>query len=140
MNSLRRLTALGIGAMALIVLPAVAVVYFFAGAANAGAFAYGVGIGVVVFTAIALTVSLMTGPTTGTRMLFGGLVYVGRLGFAALAIGVPVALAGWPVVWIICGFAVVYAVENVTVLAVLGMTKSPVSELQGEDAKRRVEA
>lgn len=140
MSSLRRLTALGIAAMAVIVLPAVAVVYYFSGATNAGAFAYGVGVGVAVFTAIALTVYLMTGPTTGLRMVAGGLVYVGRLGFAALAIGVPVLVAGWPVVWIICGFAVVYAVENVTVLVVLGMTKSPASSLQGEDAKRRVEA
>ncbi len=140
MSSLRRLTALGIAAMAVIVLPAVAVVYYFSGATNAGAFAYGVGVGVVVFTAIALTVYLMMGPTTRLRMVAGGLVYVGRLGFAALAIGVPVLVAGWPVVWIICGFAVVYAVENVTVLLVLGMTKSPASGLQGEDAKRRVEA
>ena len=140
MSSLLRLTAFGIAAMAVVVLPVVAAVYYFAGATNAGAFAYGVAVGMVVFTAIALTVSLMTGPTTGRRMLFGGLVYVGRLGFAALAIGVPVVVVGWPVVWIICGFAVVYAVENVTVLVVLGMTKCPASSLQGDEAKRRVEA
>ena len=140
MISLRRLTTFGALAIAVTVLPAVAAVHYYFGGMSAGAFAYGAGIGAVVFTAIALTVSLMTGPTTSTRMLFGGLIYVGRLGFAALAIMVPVFVAGWSALWIVGGFALVYAVENVAVLAILARTKSPASKLQGEDAERRIEA
>ena len=140
MISLRRLTTFGALAITVTVLPAVAAVYYYLGGASAGAFAYGAGIGAMVFTAIALTVSLMTGPTTSTRMLLGGLVYVGRLGFAALAILVPVFVAGWPAVWIVGGFATVYAVENVAVLVALARTKSSANKLQGEDAERRIKA
>ena len=123
-----------------VALPAVAVVYYYFGAVDAAAFVYGVGVGVVVFTAIALTVSLITGPTTSGRMLLGILVYVGRLGFAALAIGVPVVVAGWPIAAIFCGFVVVYVVENLAVLVVLGTTKSSASSWRSGDVKRRIEA
>lgn len=140
MHSLRRLTTLGVLAIAAVALPAVAVVYYYFGGVNAGAFVYGVGIGVVVFTAIALTVSLITAPTSSGWMLLGALIYVGRLGFAALAIGVPVAVAGWPIAAIFCGFVVVYVVENVAVLVVLGTTKSSAGSWRSGDAKRRIEA
>lgn len=140
MISLRQLSAQGFVAIALATLPIAGVVYYYFGAANAGAFAYGVGVGVVVFTAIALTVSLIMGPTSGGRMLLGAIVYVGRLGFAALAIGVPVALADWSIAWIFCGFAVVYAVENVTVLVVLGRSGSSVASWRNEIRERRIEA
>ena len=139
MNSLRRLTTYGTLAILVVTLPAVAVVYYYFGAVNAAAFVYGVAVGVVVFTAIALAVSLITGPTTSGRMLFGILVYVGRLGFAALAVGLPVALVGWPILPIFCGFVVVYVVENVAMLVVLGTTKSSASSWRSGEAKRRIE-
>ncbi len=140
MIPLRKLAAQGFLAMAVVTLPVAAAVYLYFGATSAGAFAYGVGVGVVVFTAIALTVSLITGPTSSGRMLLGAIVYVGRLGFAALAIGLPVALAGWSIAWIFVGFAVVYAVENVTVLVVLGKSGSSVAEWRSEIRERRIEA
>lgn len=140
MTSLRRLTTYGTLAIAAVALPAMAVVYYYFGAVDAAAFVYGVGVGVVVFTAIALTVSLITGPTTSRRMLLGILIYVGRLGFAALAIGVPVVVAGWPIAAIFCGFVVVYVVENVAVLVVLGTTKSSAGSWRSENRERRIEA
>lgn len=139
MSSLSRLTTWGVAAIAAVALPATAVVYYYFGGLHAGAFLYGVGVGMIVFTAIALTVSLISGKTTSLRMLLGAMIYVGRLGFAVVAIGAPVLVAGWPIASIFGGFVVVYVVENIAVLVVLGRTKVSGNRWRNEDVKRRIE-
>lgn len=140
MRSLPRLVALGVAAIVAVALPATAAVYYYFGASYGVAFVYGVAVGMVTFASTAVTASLLTGPTTGSRMAWGTVFYVGRLGFAAAAISVPVFLGVWPVLPVLGGFAGVYVVENVAILAVLGTAKLPESGRRyEEDTKRRVE-
>jgi hypothetical protein len=49
-------------------------------------------------------------------MLLGAMIYLGRLVFAVAAVGVPMYFGWWPVAPLICGFAMVYVVENVVLL------------------------
>ncbi len=89
---------------------------YYLGGVHAGAFLYGVGVGAVSFASIALTVSLLTVRPTASRVLLGAASYVGRLVFAAAAIGVPAFLDLWPVLPMLGGFAGVYVIENVVLL------------------------
>ncbi len=89
---------------------------YYLGGVHAGAFLYGVGVGAVSFASIALTVSLLTVRPTASRVLLGAASYVGRLVFAAVAIGVPAFLNLWPVLPMLGGFAGVYVIENVVLL------------------------
>lgn len=139
MTSLWRLTAVGVAAIAAVAMPSVAVVYYYLGASNAGAFLYGVGVGAVVFATIALSVALITGRGSPLRMLLGAVVYVGRLGIAAVAIGVPVWTEGWPLLPVFFGFAGVYVVENVAILVMLGRRSGAGNRWRGEDRERRIE-
>lgn len=139
MRQLRRLAILGLASIALVALPAAAAVYYYFGQTHAVAFLYGVGVGAVAFASIALSVALLTGQRSGLRMMLGALVYVGRLGFAAAAVAIPVSLDYWPAMPIVCGFAGVYVIENVTVLVALGTAKGDGSRQRGEGSKRRVE-
>lgn len=140
MTSLWRLTVVGVAAIAAVALPAAVAVYYYLGASSAGAFLYGVGLGVVVFAAIALSVALITGRRSPLRMLAGAVIYVGRLGFAAAAIGLPVSLGGWPLLPMFFGFAGVYVVENVAILIVLGKKSGSGNRWRSEDRERRIEA
>lgn len=139
MIPLSRLTTWGVAAIAVVALPATVVVYYYFGGLHAGAFLYGVGVGMIVFTAIALTVSLLTGKTTSLRMLLGAMIYMGRLGFAAVAMGVPVSLGGWPLLPMFFGFTGVYIVENVAILIVLGKRSGSGTRWRSEDRERRIE-
>lgn len=140
MRQLRRLAILGLASIALGALPAAAAVYYYFSQSHAVAFLYGVGVGAVAFASIAVSVALLTGQRSGLRMMLGALVYVGRLGFAAAAVAIPVSLGYWSALPIVCGLAGVYVIENVTVLVALGTAKGDGSRQQrGEGSKRRVE-
>ena len=111
-----RLAAGGATATVLISLLLAGVVWYYFGGVYAGAYVYGAGIGVVCFTSIAVTAALLGGRLSGDRIVLGLLVYVGRLVFAAVGLGLPMYLADWPTLAMIGGFAGVYVVENVVLL------------------------
>ena len=112
-----RLAAGGATVTVLISLLAAGVVWYYFGGAEAGAYLYGVGIGVVCFPSIAVTAALLGGRLSGSRIVLGLVVYFGRLVFAAVALGVPIYLGYWPALPLLCGFAGVYIIENIVLLA-----------------------
>ncbi len=133
-----RLAAGGAALAASISLVVTLIVGMYAGWANAGAFLYGAGVGVASFTTIAVTATLLSGKLTGGKVLLGMAVYVGRLLFAVVAVGVPLYLGSWPALPMICGFAGVYVIENVLLLlgaararGALGRAASGVEERNG---------
>ena len=116
MTGHRRLALMGASVAGGASLLAAAISWYLFGGVYAGALLYGAAVGLVCFTSIAVTAALLGGRFSGQRMLLGLAVYVGRLLFAAMAMGVPMYFGDWPVLAMICGFAGVYVVENVTVL------------------------
>jgi hypothetical protein len=130
-----RLAAGGAVSTAVISLLGAVTLGYYLGGPHATAFLYGAGIGVVCFTSIALTASLLGGRLTGDRVLLGLGVYVGRLVFAAVGMGVPIYLGSWPVVPIVGGFAGVYVIENVLLL--VGVARAGGGLRQGASAGDR---
>lgn len=116
-----RLALLGAGVMAGLAAPAALAFWFWGGGAHAVAYLYGAAVGMLSFGSIAVTVALILGRTTPLKMLLGAMVYLGRLVFAAAAVGVPIFFGWWPVAPLVVGFAMVYVVENVVLL--LGAAK-----------------
>lgn len=112
-----RLAAGGAAVAGLISLFAAGTVWYYFDGMHAGAYLYGVGVGVVCFTSIAVTAALLGGGLSGDRIVLGLAVYFGRLVFAAVGLGVPIYLGSLPAVPLLCGFAGVYLVENVVLLA-----------------------
>lgn len=113
----------------------VAAIYL--GVEDALALLYGVGVGLVVFLAIAASVSLITVRPSGGRVLIGAGLYLGRLAFAAAAIGVPAYLGSLPMLPMVSGFAGVYIVENVALL--WGASRVGLPQSQQHREERRVE-
>lgn len=99
--------------------PMGAIVLYFYGTAYAIAFLYGVTVGLISFVSTALTASLLTGRTTAKGMAIGGASFAARLGFAAVALGVPTYLDLWPSVTMMAAFVAVYVAENVLLVPVL---------------------
>ena len=139
MRELRRLAVLGLVWIAVLALPTAAVVFYFFGQAHALGFLYGIGVGAVAFASIAVSVALLTGPRTPGRIMLGVFCYVGRFGFAVLAVILAVYALGWPVLPIIGGFAGVYVVENVAILIALGRSGSPIVQRRENGNKQKVE-
>ena len=52
-------------------------------------------------------------------MAIGGASFAARLGFAAVALGVPTYLELWPAVTMMVAFVTVYVAENVLLIPVL---------------------
>ena len=103
---------------------------------------YGAFIGVLSFVSTAFTVSLLTGSSTSIGMVIGGLSFAARLGFAAVALGVPAYLNLWPEVIMLAGFATVYLAENVLLVPVLLGKKSADilgTQTKNERIERRTE-
>lgn len=117
-----------------------AAIWGFSGFAQAGAFAYGVGVGLISFVSTAATVSLLAGASTAAGVAIGAASFAGRLGFAALALGVPAYLGLWPVVAMLVGFAGVYLAENAALVGGIPKSEPFVSRAaESEEAERRVE-
>ena len=134
-----RLAAGGAIATVIISLLAAGVILYYSGGAAAGAYAYGAGVGVVCFTSIAVTAALLGGRLSGDRIVLGLLVYVGRLVFAAVGLGLPMYFGDWPALPLIGGFAGVYVVENVVLLLGAPRTVGGTSAARslGEGVERR---
>lgn len=112
------------------------------GGAYSVALLYGASVGILSFVSTAFTVSLLTGRSTPVGVMIGGASFAARMGFAAVALGVPAYLDSWPVVVMMAGFAAVYVAENVLLVPVLFGKRSasvragyPV----GEGVERRTE-
>lgn len=118
--------------LAFSVLAGATTLYFF-GADYATALVYGVVIGLVSFVSTALTASLLTGRSTKTGMAIGGASFAARLGFAAVALGVPTYLDLWPAVTMMVAFASVYVAENVLLVPVLLGKRSMSNQAEGLD-------
>ena len=125
-------------AVVLAIPAAVAITYLYGGA-HAGAFLYGVGTGILSFVSTALTVSLLAGRSRAAGMVIGGISFVARYGFAAVALGVPAYLGLWPVVAMLGGFGGVYLAESAVLLPGMMMTRSARRSV-GKKVERRVEA
>lgn len=80
---------------------------------------YGALVGILSFVSTAFTVSLLTGSSTPIGMMIGSGSFLARLGFAAVALGIPAYLNLWPSVIMLTGFASVYLAENVLLVPVL---------------------
>lgn len=118
--------------------PVGAVVLYLSGIAHATALLYGVVIGLISFVSTALTASLLTGRTTAKGMAIGGASFAARLGFAAVALGVPTYLELWPAVTMMLAFVAVYLAENVLLVPVLLGKKNPGVGVE-QDLDHRVE-
>ncbi len=92
------------------------IIWLFFGASTAGAFGYGALVGIVSSLSTAVTVSLITKPSSMGSMMLGVASFGARYAFAAGALGVPAYLGSWPAVAMLGGFALVYLVENVVLL------------------------
>lgn len=124
---------------ALSILVCTGVLYLYGGA-YAAALLYGVLVGVLSFVSTALTVTLLMGRSTSVGVMIGGASFVARLGFAAVALGIPAYLGLWPVVIMLAGFASVYVAENVLLVPVLLGKRSsgvPVGRPVGDGVERR---
>ncbi len=99
---------------------------------------YGAFIGILSFVSTAFTVSLLTGRSTSAGMMVGGASFAARMGFAAVALGVPAYLDLWPAVVMLAGFAAVYLAENVLLVPVL-LGKRPASIGGARTADERIE-
>ena len=111
-----RLAVRGAAFMVALAVPVGVVTFYLYGESHALSLLYGVGTGIVSFASTALTVSLMMGRSKMGGLVIGGLSFVARYGFAAVALGVPAYLGLWPVVPMLGGFAGVYLAENVVLL------------------------
>ena len=89
------------------------------GGAYSVALLYGALVGLLSFVSTAFTVSLLTGRSTPVGMMIGGASFAARIGFAAVALGVPAYLNLWPEVIMLAGFAAVYLAENILLVPVL---------------------
>lgn len=110
------------------------------GGAYAVALVYGAAVGTASFVSTALTASLITGRSTAAGMAVGGGSFVARLGFAAVALGVPAYMGWWPAVTMLISFAAVYAAENVLLVPVLlgrRMKTRGAGRVIGERVERR---
>ena len=116
-----------------------AMVWFLFGAAHAGAVLYGVGVGIVSFVSTALTVSLLTGGSKAAGIMIGTASFAARLGFAAVALGVPAYLDLWPVVAMLAGFVGVYLAENVVLLPGVLLGRAGAGRDVGRAVRERVE-
>ncbi len=116
------------------------VVWFLFGEAYAGAFVYGAGVGIISFVSTALTVSMLTGRSKAVGVMIGAASFLGRYGFAMVALGVPAYLSLWPVVAMLVGFAGVYLAENVVLLPGVLMGKRNGGRSVRDRVERRVEA
>lgn len=134
-----RLAAGGATVTVLLSLFAAGALWLYFGGAYAGAYLYGAGIGIVCFTSIAITAALLGGRLSGDRIVLGLAVYVGRLVFAAVGIGLPMYLGDWPALSLLGGFAGVYVVENVVLLLSASRTAGGTSAVRsaGEGVERR---
>lgn len=95
------------------------IVFMVFGGGHSIALLYGAFVGILSFVSTAFTVSLLTKSSTPIGMMVGGGSFVARLGFAAVALGVPAYLNLWPSVIMLAGFASVYLAENVLLVPVL---------------------
>lgn len=111
-----RLAAGGAVSAVSVFLPSTAAVGYAFGGVYAAALLYGAVVGVVCFTSIAVTVALLGGRSVGEKLPLVMGVYLGRLVFMFVGIGVPIALESWPVLAMLCGLVGVYVVENVMIL------------------------
>jgi membrane protein implicated in regulation of membrane protease activity len=109
-------------------IPAGVVTLYFYGANYATALFYGVIAGLISFVSTAFTTSLIIGKTSAIGMAIGGASFAGRLGFAAVALGVPAYLNLWPVVIMLMAFVAVYVAENVLLVPVLLGKGNPSSQ------------
>ena len=134
-----RLAAGGATVTVILSLLGAGAVWGYFGGIHAGAYLYGAGIGVVCFTSIAVTAALLGGRLSGDRIVLGLLVYVGRLVFAAMGLGLPMYLADWPALALLGGFTGVYVVENVVLLMGAPRTVGGASAVgaAGEGVERR---
>lgn len=134
-----RLAAGGAATTIFISLLGAGAIWMYFGGAYVGAYLYGAGVGVVSFTSIAVTAALLGGHLSGGRILLGLAVYVGRLIFAAVGIGLPIYLGDWPALSLLGGFAGVYIVENVVLLIGAPKTVGETTAVRavGERAERR---
>jgi hypothetical protein len=89
------------------------------GGGHSVALLYGAFVGILSFVSTAFTVSLLTGSSTPIGMMIGSGSFLARLGFAAVALGIPAYLNLWPSVIMLTGFASVYLAENVLLVPVL---------------------
>lgn len=122
--------------------PAGAAMLYFYGAAYATALLYGIAVGLISFVSTALTASLLTGRTTAKGMVIGGASFGARLGFAAVALGVPTYLELWPVVTMMAAFVSVYVAENILLVPVLlgrGNPKDRIERAVNRGIERRAE-
>jgi hypothetical protein len=99
-----------------LMIPVGALLLYIYGVAHVAAFAYGVGIGLVSLLSMALTVSLLWGPSIAVGIVIGAFSFAGRCLLAAGALGVPAYLGLWPVLPMLGGFAGVYLVENIVLM------------------------
>lgn len=130
-----RLAAGGAIAALVVSLVASVVVGYVFGDAYAGAFLYGAAVGIVCFTSIAVAVALIGGRLAGERLPLVMGVYAGRVVFAVVGIGTPIALGSWPVLAMLCGIAGVYVIENALILfgarRIRGSVGAPWRESEG---------
>ena len=113
-------------------------VFLVYGGAYSVALLYGAFVGMLSFVSTAFTVSLLTGCSTPVGMLVGGASFAARLGFAAVALGIPAYLDLWPAVVMLAGFVSVYLAENVLLVPVL-LGKRHASILGAQPAGERIE-
>ena len=134
-----RLAVNGAATTILISLFGAGVIWVYFGGAYVGSYLYGAGVGVASFTSIAVTAALLGGRLSGGRILLGLAVYVGRLIFAAVGIGLPIYLGDWPALSLLGGFAGVYVVENVVLLIGAPRTVGETTAVRpmGERVERR---
>lgn len=127
--------AVAVSALSALISLVVLLVY---GGGHSVALLYGAFIGILSFVSTAFTVSLLTESSTPAGMIIGGMSFVARLGFAAVALGVPAYLNLWPSVIMMAGFAAVYLAENVLLVPVL-LGKKSASILGAQPTNERLE-
>ncbi len=112
------------------------------GVAYAVALLYGALVGILSFVSTAFTVSLLTGRSKSVGVMIGGASFAARMGFAAVALGVPAYFDLWPIVVMLAGFVSVYMAENVLLVPVLlGRRSANIrgARLASERVERRTE-
>jgi hypothetical protein len=131
------------GAIWMVVLTALVAAALFVvfDAAYSVSFVYGAGMGILSFVSMAFTVSLLAGRPGVVMAMIGAASFFARLGFAAAVLALPAYLGLWPVVPMICGFAGVYVVENLLLVAMAPKTaKEPGTKREDDPggAQRKV--
>lgn len=140
MNAQWRLALSGAVVATVVSLCVAAIGAYYFGLAHSGAFLYGALVGLVTYSSIALTAWLLGGSFSGERMLLGMVIYIGRLIFAALAIGIPMFIGSWPALAMVSGFAMVYLVENLVLLIGAARTVGASGLHSREGTQRRMRA